>query len=42
MKKKGKEDKHEYKERSIDTDAQLEIEDNVICTNCRKSKGKCE
>jgi len=26
----------------IDTDAQLEIEDNVICTNCRKSKGECK
>ena len=33
MKKKGKEDNQELKERLLETDAQQKIEDNVICTN---------
>ena len=41
MKKKGKENNKELKERLVKTDAQHKIEDNVICTNCKKSKGEC-
>ena len=42
VKRRGKEDNQELKERLVETDAQQKIEDNVICTNCKRSKGECK
>ena len=41
MKKKGKEDNRELKNRLVEANAQQKIEDKVICTNFKRSKCEC-